>query len=351
MATLVTAGVALTGSLLAPVSPAAAVDFGGSTRAAPNVNYGCEAGPRLQNANGDYGVWPSGTTSCTWVQLPTFNQNGIPVQPSGLAPGRGRVTAVSVRSGPNPAPLRFTVVRAYIARDGNGGVPSQGAAACCFGEQMTRSFGLRPNAVTNIALNLPVETGYDPINNVDIADYVGISATSNTGTLPVRVTSNPPNSSQTGTPGNPSTIMLYPQINPREERTDSFSAPSHLITARFTMCTGGAAGRVAAGTSKVSASSCGARMTTGRIAARNGKVKVPLKSVGSAKGKIAIKTAKGGKQLAKTKRFSIGPRGKSRVAVKLTGLGKKATRGKRSVRAKIIIRSQGTTTTKKFLLK
>ncbi len=318
---------------------------------APNANYGCEAGPRLVNANGDFAVRPSGTNNCTWVQLATFNQNGLPGQPSGLAPTKGRVTAVSVRSGPNPAPLRFTVVRSIIGRDANGQIPSQGSAACCFGEQMTRTFTLRPNAVTTIALNLPVETGYDSINNADIADYVGFSSTSNTGTLPVRVTKNPPNTSDSAAPGNPSTLMLYPQINPREVRTDSFSAPSHLITARFTMCTGGAAGRVAARASKITASSCGARMTSKSLATRKGKVKIPIKAVGSAKGKIVLKTAKGGKPLAKTKKFSIGPRGKSRVSLKLTGLGKKLTRGKRSVRAKIIIRSQGETTSKKVLLK
>ncbi len=336
--------------LLVPMAPGAmAQDFGDPTGSTPNARYGCEAGPRLFNSNGDYAIFPSGAPTCTWWQLPTF-----PRGPNGTAPRSGRVTAVKVRSGPNPAPLRFTVVRTIVGRDANGGVPSQGAAACCFGQKMTRTFRLRPNRVTTIPLNLPVKNSYDRINNADLIDAVGFSATSNTGDIPVRATSNPPNSSQFATRGNPSVGMLYPQITPGQVRTQSTSAPSHIITARFTMCTAGTRGRrarTAPMAARTGGSACGARVKTGQVSARKGKIRLPLSSVGAAKGKIVVRKASGRRKLGKTKRFFMGPRGKSRIAVKLTRAGKRATAGKRSVRAKVIIRSQGTNTVRKIRIK
>ena len=44
---------------------------------------------------------------------------------------------------------------------------------------------MTPNAVTTVPLNLPVLNEKRPDERVVISDFVGISATSNTGALPV----------------------------------------------------------------------------------------------------------------------------------------------------------------------
>ena len=336
---LVMALVVVLASLMPGASgPAHAADFGDGTGRAPNTNYGCEAGPRVADAFGTIGVFPSGTDSCTWLQLPTLGGG-----PSGATPQTGRVTAVRVRSGANPAPVRFTVVRFISGVDASGHIIPN-STQCCFGQAMTQTFQLQPNAVTGIPLNLPVVNGINLQERVAITDFVGISATSGQGTLPVALTvDRAPTTADYAVPGTPQVSLHYPEIAPGQVRTDGFAAPAHLITARFTMCTGGnvAPRGVRSTLPRAKGDQCGGRITTNAVNARAGKAKFPIRCVGSCSGRIEVRRATGNGKLAKTTTFRVGTGGQREVTVRLTKAGKRATRGERSVRAKVVLRAQG----------
>ena len=301
----------------------------------------------LADAFGNYARIPSGTQNCTWVQLPT---NGGAA--TGGAPFSGRVTAVRVRSGANPAPLRFTVVRFISGLTPDGEVIPD-STQCCFGQVTSQTVAMTPNAVTTVGLNLPVlnEKRIKSEERVVISDFVGISATSNTGSLPVLVTSPQPNSSHYGQPGVPSVLLHYPEVTPGQIRTDGFSAPDHRLTMLFTMCTsGGRNGRATpAATFKVGGA-CGARVTTSSVTVRRGKVSLPVRCVGACSGTVKIVRAKGKGMLAKPQKFSVAPGKRGRIKLPLTSAGKKATAGRKSTRARIVITSQGTTTKRVVLL-
>ncbi|MBS45961.1 MAG: hypothetical protein CMH83_22865 [Nocardioides sp.] len=313
--------------------------FGGDTSAPPNYSYGCEVAPSIVNGNGDYGPVSHSYPTCSYFQTAPFDET------SGAAPvPLGRVTLARVRSGANPAPIRITVVqgRTGLTPDGQ---PIQGSTQCCFGDQMTRTFRLRPNAVTTIPLNLPMENRKRVTEQVSITDYVGFSADSNVGTLPIRVTQDPPNTSQTLDPGNPSVMSFFPQVTPDQVRTDPRQVPSFLLTMDFTFCSSGSgsAGRQAARALARAGSggACGGTVTTKKVTARQGKVRLPVRCHGSCQGTVQLKRAKGKGTLARTKRFSLRTGGKGTVTLRLTGAGKKATKGKRSVKAKVVLTAQG----------
>ncbi len=326
---------------------AAAADFGGGTAAAPNATFGCEAGPRVADAGGNFGVFGSGVGSCTWLQLPTYGANL-----SGGAPVSGRVTSVAVRSGPNPAPLRFTVVRIIsgVAADGKL-IPN--STQCCFGGPVSGTVRLRPNAVTQVPLNLPVVNRIDVAGRVAISDFVGISAASGQGTLPVRMVLNrPPNTADYATPGMPQVSMHYPQITPGQVRTDAVAAPAHLLTMRFTMCTAGQSGREAPAARGQArrADACGARIKTKRSAkAKRGKVvRIPLRCIGSCAGTVQLKK---GKRKLGAAAFSLGSGGHGTVKVRLNKAGKRAVKGARTAKTKVIVVAQGTRTTKRLIVR
>ncbi|MBS1845207.1 MAG: hypothetical protein JST53_12390, partial [Actinobacteria bacterium] len=167
---------ALAALLLVPVGAnAAATQFGSSLAPGPTVTWGCDARPFLADSQGNYGLFentePGG---CTWRQAGVW---GVETDPrtSGV-PGDGTITAAEVLSGPNPAPIRISVLRQL----GTGGFAGQ----CCFFVRETEPIALTPNAVTTIPLSIPVER--NTLKGILAVDLMAISADSNTGTLPLR---------------------------------------------------------------------------------------------------------------------------------------------------------------------
>ncbi|WP_300400163.1 hypothetical protein [Nocardioides sp.] len=338
-ALLVSALLVVVGAGLGPaVSRAEAIQFGGNASVTPNVGFGCEAGFRLADSAGNYGVFASGSPTCSYFQI-------TPLSPAnGAAPApRGRATLVRVSTGDSPAPLRFTVMQARSGVDAQGNIIPN-STQCCFGDQMTRTFTFQPNTVTAVPLNLPMVNDTFPNQNIAITDYVGFSADAGTGALPLLVTSapNPPNSADFAQGNNPGVTQLYPQIAPQDVRTDATSTPSIRLTTEFTFCTSGVgnSGRRTARLADLP-SPCGGKIRSGSVNARRGKVTIPISCVGSCRGKLLVTKAKGKGKLAKTTSFSSRTGGKSKVTAKLTKAGKKATRGKRSTRAKVLLRTQG----------
>lgn len=152
-------------ALAAIRSPAAqAVTFGSDLSQTPNLGFGCEARPYI--ALGGAQLIPTGTSSCMWWPAPlTAASTYVPV-------GQGVATAARVRSGPNPAPLRISVI-------------SSGGGLCCTHQRSSEIFRPAPNAVTTVPLALSAGSGLDPNRpGSQYSDIVVVSAVG-PGTLPV----------------------------------------------------------------------------------------------------------------------------------------------------------------------
>lgn len=118
-------------SLVAATPASALTTTFGSTLTSPaNLNLGCETKPRLSfQTIGAFEFAPSGQPSCTWRQLGIFGD--LADTRASTVPGDGTVTGVSIKSGPNPAPIRITVVR-LLAPNEDGGINTNKAACCYF---------------------------------------------------------------------------------------------------------------------------------------------------------------------------------------------------------------------------
>ncbi|MDT5236339.1 MAG: hypothetical protein QOF47_2326, partial [Mycobacterium sp.] len=181
---------------------------------APNATFGCEIKPTFtsQSFNGDYFYVPSGQPDCTWFQSGVIGSVDYSDPRTGSVPADGRITNVAVRSGPNPAPLRIVIVR-QIGGLAGGGVATSGCCAFVSETPVAGAFQPAPNAITNFPVDIPVERNLRGTSAV--ADYVGISAASGTGTLPLF--SNGHNNTLVDyTPGAADAGFIYPRLGSLE---------------------------------------------------------------------------------------------------------------------------------------
>ncbi len=183
MSTARIALIALLAALALPGSaPAATVTLGSPLTAAPNVNLDC--GAKLSISFSDlnsYEAGPSNAPDCTYRQSGVFGSLNDPR--GSTVPGTGRITSVSVRSGPTPGLIRFVVLR-QLSAAGSGG--NEGGTYCCYFVSETAPVRPAPNTVSTFPVNLPVERSVDR-NQVLTNDHIAISGVSGTGSLPVAV--------------------------------------------------------------------------------------------------------------------------------------------------------------------
>lgn len=153
----------------------------GSPLANPaNYPYNCQArwlpGPTPPfDYVPDYG-FPSPT--CALFQPGTSNDD------TGLVPGPGKVSSARVRAGANPAPISIVVLRSFEGR--NPQSPGTLIRTCCQNVGESAVFTPTPNAVTEVPLDLTVDTKlFDP-NSTQVGwhDIVGINV-HGPGDLPV----------------------------------------------------------------------------------------------------------------------------------------------------------------------
>lgn len=132
----------------------------------PNAQFGCETQPRLldDGGTGTYYATASGVPDCTW-----WNTGG------GTVPGDGVVQKVTIKSGPNPAAIRFVVIRTY----------QSGGSFCCFFVAESSVAKPAPNSRQSFIVNLPVERNTNTNTGTVSQDTIGFSAVSGTGTLPL----------------------------------------------------------------------------------------------------------------------------------------------------------------------
>ncbi|MGD9696316.1 MAG: hypothetical protein AB7V42_11730 [Thermoleophilia bacterium] len=231
----------------ASAASGATATFGSSLQQAPNLGHGCEGRPTIAGDLDTLVPVASGAPSCTWYQLGVFGNAADPRY--GNVPGTGRITSVTVRSGPNPAPLRVVVIRQF-SQPSSPGATLTGTTCCVFRTQ-SPVFQPAANAVSTIPLDLPVEKFGDanPNTPVLVDDIVGISAASNTGTLPIFVNGADARSSRLTVPGVVTAAGFWPAMGDQAGDTGggrSAAAPAGVgfeILASYAWC--GTPGRTA----------------------------------------------------------------------------------------------------------
>jgi hypothetical protein len=202
------------GAVAALLLPAAAGaqsrTLGSPLALAPDWPYGCETKPTFteQSLDGYYRPGP-GTADCTWFQTGVYGAVDYNDPRTGSVPADGTITNVSVRSGPNPAPLRIVIVR-MIGGVGSGG---QQSTACCAFQSETPPLQPPPqsNQTNSWAVNIPVERNAK--GTAVVADFVGISAVG-PGSLPLAFTGDTNFHNQP--PGAPEAGFLYPRLGALE---------------------------------------------------------------------------------------------------------------------------------------
>jgi hypothetical protein len=101
---------------------------------------------------------------------------------TGFVPTDGVINTVTVRSGPNPAPLSFVILRQLTPAAL--GAPT-GSTECCFFVRETPLVRPNPNTTTTFTVNLPAENNRG--GSVITQDALGISSVAGSGELPLAV--------------------------------------------------------------------------------------------------------------------------------------------------------------------
>ncbi len=164
-------------------APASARWYGSLLRGVPNANYGCEAALVMAPLGGVQ-LSPTNQTSCTYrhagylySQRPTF-----------LAPSTGRITKIKVRSGPNPARLRLTILTGSSRVDTFTGRDLPGTYTCCTARFVGKAFRPRPNATTTKKVNAKVFNVRDKRLRLRIHSSDGVALTAvGPGTVPLQI--------------------------------------------------------------------------------------------------------------------------------------------------------------------
>jgi hypothetical protein len=324
--------------------------FGSSLSQPPNAGFGCETKPTFteQSTNGDYFPRPSNTADCTWYQVGVFGQPGA--QPSGAVPGDGTISNIAVRSGPNPAAIRFVVLRLFADA-------ASGDRQCCFFVAETGVVQPAPNQVTNFAVNLPVERNTNPQNNLVTQDYVGVSGVTGTGTLPLFTNGN--NNVLSGmSNGNPVAGFYYPRFGSLP--SDNFNGPGRreeqipgfVVTMRSTWTPVGQAppppppNAVGAPQGPNQQARIARFLGGDSLTADGAAVPVDIRCLleGACRGELVLRTRGGGAAQASAgrvlgrRKVRIGPGKKAEVRVRLNRAGRRLLRRQGRARAEAVLR-------------
>jgi hypothetical protein len=207
----------LTAGLLAlAAAPASARWYGSLLRGFPNANYGCESALTLAPLGGVQ-LSPTNQTSCTYRHGGYYGSNRFTF----LAPGTGRITAIKVRSGPNPAKLRLTILTGSSRIDTRTGRDLPGTYTCCTARFVGKPFRPKANATTKKKVNVKVVDVRDRRLRFRIHSTDGVALTAvGPGTVPLQIR----NDVGGYTPGIPFAIGYWPYTRVGEPRSaDGYS--------------------------------------------------------------------------------------------------------------------------------
>jgi hypothetical protein len=174
----------LTAALMAVAAgPASARWYGSLLRGVPNANYGCESALILAPLGGVQ-LAPTNQTSCT------YRHGGYlySTRPTFIAPGTGRITSIKVRSGPNPAKLRLTILTGSSRVDTRTGRDLPGTYTCCTARFVGKAFRPKANATTKKKVNVKVFDVRDKRIRFRIHSTDGVALTAvGPGTVPLQI--------------------------------------------------------------------------------------------------------------------------------------------------------------------
>lgn len=154
---------------------------------------------------GPYQPLNSNVPTCSYYQGFVFGNSDDPR--TGFVPSDGVINTVTVRSGPNPAPLRFMLARQLTPAQ-NGAVA--GSTECCFFVRESGTVQPAPNTTTTFRLNFPAENnrGRDVITQ----DILGFSAASGDGQLPLAIIPEQFSFNAFTTPGTMTSGAYFPRL-------------------------------------------------------------------------------------------------------------------------------------------
>jgi hypothetical protein len=205
----------LVAALLA-AAPASARWYGSLLRGAPNANYGCESALILAPL-GEVQLAPTNQVSCTYRHGGYLYSN----RPTFIAPGTGRITAIKVRSGANPAKLRLTILTGSSRVDTFTGRDLPGTYTCCTARFIGKPFRPRANATTKKKVNAKVFDVRDKRIQFRIHSSDGVALTAvGPGTVPLQIR----NDVGAFNPGIPTAVGYWPYTRKGEPRSaDAYS--------------------------------------------------------------------------------------------------------------------------------
>jgi hypothetical protein len=173
----------ISAALLALAPTASARWYGSLLQGAPNANYGCESALVMAPLGGVQ-LSPTNQVSCTYRHGGYLYSN----RPTFIAPGSGRITAIKVRSGPNPAKLRLTILTGSSRVDTFTGRDLPGTYTCCTARFVGKAFRPRANATTKKKVNVKVFDVRDKRIRFRIHSSDGVALTAvGPGTVPLQI--------------------------------------------------------------------------------------------------------------------------------------------------------------------
>lgn len=350
---------ALVAGLLVLAFPAAAPGqsrtLGSPLTSAPNLGFGCETKPALtaQSFNGDFFLVPSGVGDCSWYQAGVLGSVDYSDPRTGSVPADGTITNVAIRTGPAPVAAMGIVIVRQIGGLTGLGTPT---TACCAFVSETALPPLAPNAINRFPVNIPVERNIRGTSAV--ADYVGISALSNTGSLPLLQTG--PINAFAYQNGSPDAGYFYPRMgaqeNPGGGTRNNESVPNVEVLLQWTWTPAGGVptppeqppqppqnppatpiAPVPPGTAQASARRALIQLACGANAACQGQLELltrPASSITAAKPKLLGKTT-----------YALAASESAEVKVKLNRKGKRLVRERKTVKASLRLTPTGGTPT------
>ena len=171
------------GAALACAPAASAKWYGSTLQGKPNATYGCESA-LISNTFG-YALSPTNQRSCTY----RHSGYAFRPRPTFIAPGTGRITKIRVKSGPNPARARLTVLTGSSRVDPFTGRDQPGTYTCCTARYVSKPFRLKANAITTKRTNVKVYDVRDKRLRFRIHSSDGLALSfERGGTVPLKIT-------------------------------------------------------------------------------------------------------------------------------------------------------------------
>lgn len=165
-------------------SPASGRWYGSDMRGVANATFGCESALVI-GALGGFELAPTNQRSCTYRHTGYFGS----LRPTAVVPGTGTIKRIQVKSGPNPARLRLTILEGSSRVDTFTGADLPGTYTCCTARYVGPAFRPRPNATTTRRVDVRVFNvrSKQLQTRIHASDVVALSAVG-PGTLPLSIT-------------------------------------------------------------------------------------------------------------------------------------------------------------------